>query len=86
MSLEQLTELFRLMTLINAVILIVSTLGLMLFKDMMARMHGKWFGLSAQSVALVGYAYLGLLKAFLIVFSLVPYVSLFLLGLGLGRG
>jgi multisubunit Na+/H+ antiporter MnhG subunit len=81
MTLEQLTELFRIMTLINAVILIVSTLGVMLFKDMMARLHGRWFGLSAENLALVSYAYLGLLKAFLIVFNLVPYVSLFILGL-----
>jgi len=79
MNLEQLTELFKWMTIINVGLLLLSTVLVISLKDMIARLHGKLFGLKPESVALMAYGYLGMLKVLIIVFVVVPYISLLLI-------
>ena len=57
----------------------VSSVVIMVFKDKICRLHGKLFGLTDNQVAVAMYAYLGMFKIFVIVFSIVPYVTLVLM-------
>jgi len=79
MSLEQLTEFFKWMTIINIGVLLFSTFMIILLKDVVIRMHSKMFGIGEDKIPVVIYSYLGMLKIFVIIFSLVPYVSLLIL-------
>ena len=38
--------------------------------------QGRWFGLSAHEVALIHYCGMGLVKGFILVFFLIPYVAI----------
>ena len=76
MDLEQLTELFQWMTLLNAGILTLSAILVMALKGTVYRLHAKLFGLSESEVAAVSYTYLGLYRALFLVFNLAPWLAL----------
>ena len=78
MTLEQLTDLFKWMTIINVALLILGGVLIMTLKRTLYRAHSRLFGLSEDQVAAVSYNYLGIFKLLVIVFNLVPYVSLVL--------
>lgn len=78
MNIDQCTELFKWMTLINISVFIVSALLSMILKKVVSKMHGKLFGIDESIVSVVGYGYLGVYRIFILVFNLVPYVSLLL--------
>lgn len=79
MTQDQLTELFKWMTIINIVIFMSSALLGMVLRETVCKMHGKLFGIDEGKVSIVLYGYLGVLRIFVIVFSLVPYVSLLIM-------
>ena len=79
MSIDQLTEFFKWMTIINICLLFFSTFAVMIFKPLMLSMHSKMFGISEAQLSVTTYAYLGLLKALIIVFSIVPYIALLII-------
>ena len=79
MNLDQLTEFFKWMTIINIVLLVLSSVITMILKNVMCKMHGKLFGIKEESVALVAYGYLGMYKVLVLVFNIVPYISLLLI-------
>ena len=76
MTLEQLTTLFKWMMIINIGILTISSILIMVLKNVICRMHGKLFGLKEDQVAMAAYGYLGLFKVLVILFSIVPYIAL----------
>ena len=79
MNLDQLTEFFKWMTIINIVLLVLSSVLIMILKNVMCKMHGKLFGIKEDGVALVAYGYLGMYRVLVIVFNIVPYISLLLI-------
>jgi len=79
MNIEQLTEFFKWMSIINVGIFVLSSILIMLLKGIMCIMHGKLFGIKEDKVAIVSYGYLGIYKVLVIVFNIVPYVSLLLI-------
>ena len=79
MALEQLTDLFKWMTIINIGLLVLSSVLVMVLKNFICTMHGKLFGIKEDNVATVVYGYLGMFKVLVIVFNLVPYISLVLI-------
>jgi len=79
MNLDQLTDLFKWMTIINIGLLSLSSLLIITLKNVMAKYHEKLFGVKQQHIALMAYAYLGMFKVLTIVFILVPYISLILI-------
>lgn len=79
MNLDQLTELFKWMSIINTGILILSSVLIMLLKNIMYKMHGKLFGIKEDDIALVSYQYLGMYKILVLVFNITPYISLLLI-------
>ena len=79
MNLDQLTEFFKWMTIINIVLLVLSSVTTMILKNVMCKKHSKLFGIKEESVALVAYGYLGRYKVLVLVFNIVPYISLLLI-------
>lgn len=79
MNLEQLTEFFKWMTIINVGLLVFSSITVMLLKDMMSRMHTKMFGVNKEQVRITAYGYIGMFKVLVIVFNIVPYIALLLI-------
>lgn len=79
MTLDQLTELFKWMTIINIGVFLVTSLGTIAFKRFVCKMHGMIFGIDKDKVPIVLYGYLGTYRIFILVFNLVPYVTLLIL-------
>lgn len=79
MSLEQLTEFFQWMTIINVGFLVLSTVLYIALKKVMGQKHGKLFGIPEEKVAEVTYGYFGIYRVLVIVFNLVPYLALLLI-------
>jgi len=79
MNLDQLTELFKWMSIINISLLIVSVVLIIILKNVIARYHGRLFGIKEEHIALMAYGYLGIFKVLIIIFVLVPYISLLLI-------
>ena len=79
MNLEQLTDFFKWMTIINVCLYILSSILIIALKGIVGKMHGKLFGIEADTVATISYGYLGMYKVLVIVFNIVPYVSLLLM-------
>jgi len=80
MDLEQLTELFKWMTIISCGLLALSAVLVMLLKDALCKMHAKLFGMKEQDVLIASYTYLGNFKVLIIIFNIVPYISLLVIG------
>jgi uncharacterized protein DUF6868 len=76
MSLEQITNLFQWMTIINVLLLVFSSVLVMTLKEVVCKMHGKLFGLEKNQVAIVIYSYIGMYKILVIVFNIIPYIAL----------
>jgi hypothetical protein len=48
----------------------------MALKKVIGRIHGRLFGIPEDKVAAMAYGYLGIYRLLVIVFNIVPYVSL----------
>lgn len=79
MILDQLTELFKWMTIINVGVFLVSAVLTITFRDFVCKMHGLIFGIDKEEVPMVLYKYLGTYRIFILTFNLIPYVSLLIL-------
>lgn len=67
-------------TVLNGTLLGLSVLILTFTGDWVYRMHGKWFGLSRDAFNVIIYAFLGAFKVLVLVFNVVPYVALLIVG------
>ena len=79
MSLEQLTDLFLWMTVINAGIFLFTALLAITSRGFVCRLHGRLFGIAEDKVAVVTYGYLGAYRLLILVFNVVPWVALLLM-------
>ncbi|MFW5450350.1 MAG: DUF6868 family protein [Methylophagaceae bacterium] len=75
-TLETLTTFFGWCSVINIAILLLTTLLLMGFKDLVSAIHSKMFGIKQQGIPLIYFNYLGNYKIAIFIFSLVPYLAL----------
>lgn len=79
MSIESLTAFLGWMTLINVGLMLLTLLGLVLMKR--ARVvHQRLFGLSSSDLSRAYFAYLAQYKLLVLVFNLVPYLALRIMG------
>ena len=76
MTIETLTNFFMWCTIINFGLLIYMSLFLIFAPNFVYRMQSRWFPLKRETFDIVVYAFIGLFKIFVIVFSLVPYLAL----------
>ena len=80
MTLEEIRAALGWCTLINWAMLLWWWLMLWLARDFVFRMHSKWFKLSKESFDAMHYAGMGLFKVAIVLFNLVPYLALRIVG------
>lgn len=80
MDLVTLRAFFMWCTIINGGFLILTALVFTFAGNLIYRVHSRWFKMPREAFNIVTYSFLGLYKIFLLVFCLVPYVVLLILG------
>ena len=80
MDLVTLRAFFMWCTILNGGFLIISSLVLTFAGNLIYRVHSKWFKMPREAFNIVIYSFIGLYEIFLLVFCLVPYVVLLILG------
>jgi len=67
-------------TIMNGALLVLSFLICACAGDWVYLMHSRWFPISREAFNLAIYSFIGLFKVFVLVFNLVPYIALVILG------
>jgi len=80
MTLETIRAVFAWCTVINLGLFIWWFLFFALAHDWMYRLHGKWFKISVEKFDTLHYAGMALFKMGLLLFNLVPYLALRIVG------
>ena len=80
MDIQTLTSFFMWMTIINGGLLLYWMMFCVFAPDLVYRMQSWWFPLPRETYNVVIYAFLGGFKMFFIVFNLVPYLALLIVG------
>jgi hypothetical protein len=66
-------------TIINGALLMFSTLLCIFAQGFIYHIHSRWFPMTKETFALVLYSFIGAFKIFVIVFNLVPWISLLII-------
>ena len=80
MALETVRAVFAWCTVINLGLFIWWFLLFVMAHDWMYRLHGRWFKLSVEKFDALHYAGMALFKIALLMFNLVPYLALRIVG------
>lgn len=80
MDIQTLTTFFMWCTIINGALLVLWTTMCVLTPDLVYRTQSKWFPIPRETFDVVIYAFLGLFKILFLVFNLVPYLALLIVG------
>jgi hypothetical protein len=80
MTIEILTAFFMWCTIINAALLIFSSLMILAVSDWIYSIHSKIFSLSREAFNIIIYSFLGFFKIMVFVFNLVPWIALLIIG------
>ena len=80
MDIDTLRAFFMWCTIINGALLMLSFLICACAGDWVHRMHSRWFSISREAFNVAIYSFLGLYKMFILVFNLVPFVALAIVG------
>ena len=80
MTLETVRAVLAWCTVINLVLFIWWFLFFALAHDWMYRFHGKWFKISAEKFDTLHYAGMALFKMGILLFNLVPYLAMRIVG------
>ena len=76
MTIDQLVTFFGWCTLINVVVLTITTLGIATSKDKISKLHGKMFKIEPSELQGIYMHYLANFKLFVLIFNLTPYLAL----------
>ena len=76
MSLKTLKTFFFWMTVINFLILVISTVGVVMLTQEMKVIHSQMFRVSSDELSQIYLEYLAWYKLLWMIFNLVPYISL----------
>ena len=80
MDIQTLTRLLMWCTIINGALLALWTTMCIAAPDLVYRTQSKWFPIPRETFNVVIYSFLGLFKIVFLVFNLVPYVALLIVG------
>ena len=75
-SLETLTTFFGWTTVVNLVLLFISSIVVITARGTISRIHGSMFGLETADLSRAYFQYIAQYKIVFIVFSLTPYIAL----------
>lgn len=79
-TLSAITEFLGWATIINMGFLCVATISLILMKDFVVSIHSKLFKINKESLPALYFNYLAGYKSMALVFCVVPYLSLKIMG------
>lgn len=80
MNIQILTEFFMWCTIINGAILVLWITSYALAPNLVYRTQIKWFPIPKENFIVVYYSFLGLFKIIFLVFNVVPYLALLIIG------
>jgi hypothetical protein len=80
MDIQTLTTFFMWCTIINLGVLILSSIMCIFFGDFSYRMNNRFFSISREAFNVALVCFIGLFKIFVIVFNIVPYIALLIIG------
>jgi len=80
MDIETVTRFFMWCTILNVALLVLSSLICVCAGDWVYRIHSKWFPIPRETFNVAIYSFLGFFKIVFIVFNVVPYVALLIVG------
>jgi hypothetical protein len=80
MDIQTLANFFMWMTIINGALFVYCATICVFAPDWLYRMQSRWFPLPRETFDAVIYWFLGLFKVVFIVFNLVPYLALLIVG------
>ena len=80
MNIQTLQEFFMWCTIINGLLYVLSAIICIFAGDWVYRMNNKWFHISRESFNVAIYSFLGFFKVLFLVFNVVPYIALLILG------
>ncbi len=76
MTIDKLTELLMWCSIINIAILLIWWVFICFARDMIHRVHGRWFRLSPQEFDAIHYKVMAQYKMAFIILNVVPYIAL----------
>jgi hypothetical protein len=80
MDLEMLRAFFLWCTIINGALLMYSFLVIAFAGEWVYRMHNKWYPISREAFYISMYGFVGLMKILVLLFNVVPYIALVIVG------
>ena len=80
MDIQEITQFFMWCTIINGALLLLWTSTSLVAPDLVYRTQNKWFPMPRETFTVVFYSFLGLFKILFLVFNLVPYAALLIVG------
>ena len=80
MDIQTLTAFFMWCTIINAGILFLWAMLFLFAPNLLYRTQSKWLSISRENFDLVFYSFMGVFKVFIIIFNLVPWLALLIIG------
>jgi len=80
MDIETVTRIFMWCTVFNAGLLVLTSVMCIYAGDWVYGMHSKFFSISRETFNVAIYSFIGLYKILVIVFNVIPYVVLLIVG------
>ena len=80
MSIETIREFFMWCTILNVALLLLSSLICVCARDWAYQIHSKLFSISKETFNVAIYSFIALYKMLVIVFNLIPYIALLIVG------
>ena len=80
MDIQTLTTFFKWCTIINGGILVSWAVCFIFAPDLVYRIQSKWFPIPRETFNVVIYSFFGVFKIFFLMFNVVPYVALLIMG------
>ena len=80
MQIQRLSAFFLWCSIINGVLLALAILGTAFAPQAGMTIQSQWFHVAPEEVAVGMYVFLGIFKVFWLVFNVVPYLALLIIG------
>ena len=80
MDIQTVTRFFMWCTILNGALLLLWVTTYLLAPDLVYRTQSKWFSMPRETFDVIFYSFLGLFKIMFLVFNVVPYAALIILG------
>jgi len=80
MDIQTFTTFFMWCTIINGGVFLWTAVFSVFAPDFSYRMQSKWFPIPRETFNVLSYSYIGLFKIVFLVFNVVPYVALLIIG------